>query len=299
MLFARFTKEIVLNQGNAKVEAGTTAVLSFNTKDKSNPPTATFTFMPGRVIGNADNRPSFMAAGEVYKLKDEGVEIMDDEGCKYEMILEPTTGVVNFYKLRHTIVNQAGAQPSTSDQQPTEGQQPTETQPRATEQASTPDQNQAQIPAQTQPTKDEINEMVRNILDEAATKLREIGVDFTLGRPGDTEPENFAEVLKSMNEEEDDEIPPHGSYMSDDLEELVIDNEAKRTYSFFAMIPGTSELTPINYEIIMPIVLYTREGGSTHRVQDIDGIVHNVPAPGYAGCTVTWEPKPGELAVTA
>lgn len=42
------------------------------------------------------------------------------------------------------------------------------------------------------------------------------------------------------------------------------------------------------YHIIKPIGVYWRNGGSTHRVVDCDGITHCVPSPGVNGCVLRW-----------
>ena len=47
------------------------------------------------------------------------------------------------------------------------------------------------------------------------------------------------------------------------------------------------------YRIRHPQTLYYRKGGSTHRVLDADGVVHCVPAVGFAGCVLRWKPKGG------
>ena len=44
------------------------------------------------------------------------------------------------------------------------------------------------------------------------------------------------------------------------------------------------------YRIEKPVRLYI--GRSTHRVVDGQGIVHCVPAPGYAGCVLRWQASP-------
>lgn len=43
------------------------------------------------------------------------------------------------------------------------------------------------------------------------------------------------------------------------------------------------------YRIEKPVRVYTREGGTTHRVVDADGVVHCVPAPGQFGCVLRWK----------
>ena len=46
------------------------------------------------------------------------------------------------------------------------------------------------------------------------------------------------------------------------------------------------------YRIDKPQKLFTREGGTTHRVLTSDGVVHCVPAHGIAGCVLRWQSKP-------
>jgi hypothetical protein len=45
------------------------------------------------------------------------------------------------------------------------------------------------------------------------------------------------------------------------------------------------------YRIDQPNTLYTRPGGTTHRVVDSIGIVHCLPAPGQNGCVLRWQSK--------
>lgn len=45
------------------------------------------------------------------------------------------------------------------------------------------------------------------------------------------------------------------------------------------------------YRIESPVALYSRAGGTTHRVVDSDGVVHCVPAPGQLGCVLRWKSK--------
>lgn len=45
------------------------------------------------------------------------------------------------------------------------------------------------------------------------------------------------------------------------------------------------------YHIDEPVTLFTRPGGTTHRVLDAYGIVHCVPAVGELGCVLRWKPK--------
>lgn len=42
------------------------------------------------------------------------------------------------------------------------------------------------------------------------------------------------------------------------------------------------------YRIDKPVTLWTRPGGTTHRVLDSEGVTHCVPAPGQFGCALRW-----------
>jgi len=69
--------------------------------------------------------------------------------------------------------------------------------------------------------------------------------------------------------------------MNPDLQKKDITTESWRTYDFGGRM----------YTIHDPQELYYREGGTTHRVVDIAGVVHCVPAPGYHGCVLRWKNK--------
>lgn len=60
-------------------------------------------------------------------------------------------------------------------------------------------------------------------------------------------------------------------------------SEAWREYDFGGRV----------YRIDNPRWLYYRQGGSTHRVVDGKGVVHCVPGPGYHGCSLRWQNRPG------
>lgn len=62
------------------------------------------------------------------------------------------------------------------------------------------------------------------------------------------------------------------------LEGKDISTEVWREYEFGGKV----------YRINSPKLLYWRQGGTTHRVVDSDGIVHCVPAPGNNGCVLRW-----------
>jgi hypothetical protein len=64
-----------------------------------------------------------------------------------------------------------------------------------------------------------------------------------------------------------------------ELESRDISAELWREYDFGGRV----------YRINSPSSLYTRKGGTTHRVVDKDGVVHCVPAPGVNGCVLRWK----------
>lgn len=66
-----------------------------------------------------------------------------------------------------------------------------------------------------------------------------------------------------------------------------INDEQAREYDFNGRV----------YRIEEPSILYTRPGGTTHRVLDKSGVVHLVPAPGQFGCVVRWYPKNAQVPV--
>lgn len=43
------------------------------------------------------------------------------------------------------------------------------------------------------------------------------------------------------------------------------------------------------YRIDHPQALYYREGGTTHRVVDSNGVTHCCPRPGLDGCVLRWK----------
>lgn len=43
------------------------------------------------------------------------------------------------------------------------------------------------------------------------------------------------------------------------------------------------------YRIQRPVRVQYRDGGATHRVTDMDGVVHCVPAPGTIDCVLRWQ----------
>jgi hypothetical protein len=65
------------------------------------------------------------------------------------------------------------------------------------------------------------------------------------------------------------------------LESHDLDCEEWREYDFANRV----------YRIPSPVRLYYRQGGSTHRVVDADGVAHCLPAPGVNGCVLRWKSK--------
>lgn len=43
------------------------------------------------------------------------------------------------------------------------------------------------------------------------------------------------------------------------------------------------------YRIDNPVAVEFYSGGTTHRVTDVTGVVHCVPAPGQMGCVLRWD----------
>lgn len=67
-----------------------------------------------------------------------------------------------------------------------------------------------------------------------------------------------------------------------------LSNEAWREYDFGGRV----------YRIDNPKHVYTRPGGTTHRVVDQNNVAHCVPAPGQGGCVLRWTGKDGTDGVT-
>lgn len=71
------------------------------------------------------------------------------------------------------------------------------------------------------------------------------------------------------------------------MNESDITTELWREYDFGGRV----------YRIDEPQKLFTRPGGSTHRVVDKDSTVHCVPAPGKDGCVLRWLNKDKSVPV--
>jgi len=68
----------------------------------------------------------------------------------------------------------------------------------------------------------------------------------------------------------------------DNLQEFDLSTEEWREYDFDGRI----------YRILNPTKLFLRPGGTTHRVVDVAGVTHCVPAPGHHGCVLRWKATP-------
>ena len=62
------------------------------------------------------------------------------------------------------------------------------------------------------------------------------------------------------------------------LQEFDLNMELWREYDFGGRV----------YRIELPLTLYYRAGGTTHRVLGSDGVVHCLPVPGAHGCVLRW-----------
>ena len=65
------------------------------------------------------------------------------------------------------------------------------------------------------------------------------------------------------------------------LQEFDISKEEWREYEW----NSTSE----PYRIENPVKLFIRPLGSTHRVVDMEGVVHCIPSVGIMGCVLRWK----------
>lgn len=66
------------------------------------------------------------------------------------------------------------------------------------------------------------------------------------------------------------------------MEPKDLSDEVYREYDFGGRV----------YRIDSPMKFYMREGGTTHRIVDVNGLVHCVPAPSAtSGCVLRWMPK--------
>lgn len=65
------------------------------------------------------------------------------------------------------------------------------------------------------------------------------------------------------------------------ISENSLSDEAWREYDWLQRV----------YRINNPVTLFSRHGGTTHRVLDAEGVVHCVPAPGEQGCVLRWKTK--------
>lgn len=68
--------------------------------------------------------------------------------------------------------------------------------------------------------------------------------------------------------------------MAGSLTALDVSTEQWREYDFAGRV----------YRIVAPSQLYV--GTTTHRVVDVQGVTHCVPAPGHHGCVLRWLANP-------
>lgn len=90
------------------------------------------------------------------------------------------------------------------------------------------------------------------------------------------EEEEVVAILAILSEPEPDDS---------ELKEHDLTCESWREYD----MPGRVE----PYRIYSPVKLYTRPGGTTHRIVDINGKIHCIPFPGN-GTVLRWMPKDPE-----
>ena len=70
-----------------------------------------------------------------------------------------------------------------------------------------------------------------------------------------------------------------------------IDQEMWREYEWAYQLDG--RILYRAYTILRPVLLVIRPGGTTHRIVDMEGVVHCVPAPGHMGCVLRWKNSDG------
>lgn len=51
------------------------------------------------------------------------------------------------------------------------------------------------------------------------------------------------------------------------------------------------QFNDVTYRIDNPVAFYRVAGSTMHRIQDSDGIMHCIPAPGTGNCVMRWKPK--------
>lgn len=74
------------------------------------------------------------------------------------------------------------------------------------------------------------------------------------------------------------------------MKEFDISKELWREYEWFGGIKNSNGTEVMRvYRIDNPQKLFIRSGGTTHKVVDLEGIVHCIPTVGYLGCVLRWE----------
>lgn len=77
----------------------------------------------------------------------------------------------------------------------------------------------------------------------------------------------------------------------------LVEHDLSTTDELWREYEWTADGERHSYRIMSPMKLFYREGGTTHRVVDVTGIVHLVPAPGEKGCVIRWTKPEGRNPV--
>lgn len=80
--------------------------------------------------------------------------------------------------------------------------------------------------------------------------------------------------------------------MSEELQRFDLTAEVWREYEFIDDRGGLRV-----YHIDNPLALYWKDGSTTHRIEDSNGVVHCPPAPGHDGCVLRWLNRKDKPAV--
>ena len=77
------------------------------------------------------------------------------------------------------------------------------------------------------------------------------------------------------------------------LKKFPLGDEAWRKYTWID--PESNKR--VAHTVHNPVDVYFYKGSTTHRVVDVEGVVHCVPSVGVFGCVLTWKNKDGKPAV--
>jgi hypothetical protein len=78
-----------------------------------------------------------------------------------------------------------------------------------------------------------------------------------------------------------------------DVKEYKLEGVLWREYEFVVENLGTYGFQTRTYKIDNPVAFYWAPGHTTHRVVDLEGILHLVPAPGEKGCVMRQKKESG------